>query len=456
MSFENVLKNQRKFFTKGNTKSIEFRLKQLNKLKAGIKKYEKSLNYALYKDLHKSKFESYATEIGYVYKSISYTIKNLENWMEKEYVQMPIYQMDSKGYYINEPYGSALIISPFNYPFQLLIDPLIGALAAGNTAFLKPSRLTPNVNKILEIIINENFDDEYIYFVKPEKGITSQLTKMDFDYIFFTGSTHVGKKVMEAASQNLVPITLELGGKSPAIVDDNIDLNLVAKRIIWGKMINAGQTCIAPDYILVKKSKQKRLINEMIKVIEDFYGKNPKKSADFGRIISKSHFERLKNLIDNEKVVYGSKVDENELYISPTIMGDIKLEDKVMQEEIFGPILPILTFEKYDEAFKIIRNFDRPLALYIFSESKQVQKSFVENISFGGGCINDTLSHIVNSKLPFGGIGPSGIGNYHGKYSFETFSHKKTIVKKTTKFSNDFIYPPYSSKILKLIKKIIK
>jgi aldehyde dehydrogenase (NAD+) len=454
MDFNELLKKQKDYFYTGKTRPYEKRVQALKTLKNAINKYESRIMEALSADLGKAPFEAYATEIGFSLTSINHTISNLSDWMKGEKVSLPIHQVGSKAYSIYEPYGAVLIIAPFNYPFQLLIEPLIGAIAAGNTAVIKPSEYTTETTQVMKDMFEEYFDEEYIKLVEGEREEVSQLIHMPFDYIFFTGSVPVGKVVMRAASENLVPITLELGGKSPAIVHQDADLETAAKRIIWGKMLNAGQTCIAPDYILAHESIKDELQEIMIKVIHEFFTENPKKSSDYGRIVNKKHFNRLIDLINQEQVITGGYYDQEELFIAPTIMTDVRLTDKIMSDEIFGPILPILTYHKVEDAIKVIRTFDKPLALYVFSETEGIQKIFIENISFGGGCINDTISHVASVHLPFGGVGSSGIGRYHGIYSFKTFSNQKSILKKTTKFSLKMIFPPYKNN-LKWVRKIL-
>lgn len=454
MDFNELLKKQKDYFYTGKTRPYKYRIQALKTLKKAITKYENRIMEALAVDLGKSPFEAYASEVGFTLTSINHAISNLSDWMKDEKVSLPIHQVGSKAYSIYEPYGVVLIIAPFNNPFQLLIEPLIGAIAAGNTAIIKPSEYTQETTQVMKDIFEEFFDDKFIKLVEGEREEVSQLIHMPFDYIFFTGSVPVGKVVMKAASENLVPITLELGGKSPAIVHHDADLETTAKRIIWGKMINAGQTCIAPDYVLVHESVRDELQEIMIKVIYEFFSENPKSSPDYGRIVNEKHFERLVNLINQDKVITGGYYDKEELFIAPTLMTDVQLTDKIMADEIFGPILPILTYHKVEDAIKVIRTFDKPLALYVFSETKGIQKIFIENISFGGGCINDTISHVASVELPFGGVGSSGVGRYHGIHSFKTFSNQKSVLKKTTKFSLKMIFPPYKNN-LKWVRKIL-
>jgi len=449
------IEKQKEFFKTNNTKDISFRMLYLFKLKEVIQNKEEKILEALKKDLGKSDFEAYTSEVGFVLKSLDYTLKNIRNWAKTKKVRRPIFMPISKSYVKYEPHGTVLIIGPFNYPFQLIMEPLIGALAAGNTAIIKPSDKTPETVEILKEIIEEVFDKEHVDVVTGNREAVSELIHSDFDYIFFTGSVPVGKIVMEAASKNLTPVTLELGGKSPAIVHKDADIEKAAARIAWGKYYNAGQTCIAPDYIYVHEDVKDRLLEGLIKEIVDFYGVEPLKSPDYGRIINHKEFNRLSDLIDDQKLYFGGEKIEEKLKISPTILTNVTWDDDVMQEEIFGPILPVLTYNKISEVVNIIKDKPRPLSLYLFTEDKNLQKKIEDEVPFGGGCINDTISHVSSPRLPFGGTGNSGIGSYHGEESFITFSHKKSMMKKSTKFDIRYIYPPYKGK-LGFIKKIMK
>jgi aldehyde dehydrogenase (NAD+) len=449
------IEKQKEFFKTNKTKDISFRMLYLFKLKEVIQNKEEKILEALKKDLGKSDFEAYTSEVGFVLKSLDYTLKNIRNWAKTKKVRRPIFMPISKSYVKYEPHGTVLIIGPFNYPFQLIMEPLIGALAAGNTAIIKPSDKTPETVEILREIIEEVFDKEHVDVVTGNREAVSELIHSDFDYIFFTGSVPVGKIVMEAASKNLTPVTLELGGKSPAIVHKDADIEKAAARIAWGKYYNAGQTCIAPDYIYVHEDVKDRLLEGLIKEIVDFYGVEPLKSPDYGRIINHKEFNRLSDLIDDQKLYFGGEKIEEKLKISPTILTNVTWDDDVMQEEIFGPILPVLTYNKISEVVNIIKDKPRPLSLYLFTEDKNLQKKIEDEVPFGGGCINDTISHVSSPRLPFGGTGNSGIGSYHGEESFITFSHKKSMMKKSTKFDIRYIYPPYKGK-LGFIKKIMK
>jgi aldehyde dehydrogenase (NAD+) len=449
------IEKQKEFFKTNKTKDISFRMLYLFKLKEVIQNKEEKILEALKKDLGKSDFEAYTSEVGFVLKSLDYTLKNIRNWAKTKKVRRPIFMPISKSYVKYEPHGTVLIIGPFNYPFQLIMEPLIGALAAGNTAIIKPSDKTPETVEILREIIEEVFDKEHVDVVTGNREAVSELIHSDFDYIFFTGSVPVGKIVMEAASKNLTPVTLELGGKSPTIVHKDADIEKAAARIAWGKYYNAGQTCIAPDYIYVHEDVKDRLLEGLIKEIVDFYGVEPLKSPDYGRIINHKEFNRLSDLIDEKKLYFGGEKIEEKLKISPTILTNVTWDDDVMQEEIFGPILPVLTYSKISEVVNIVKDKPRPLSLYLFTENKNLQKKIEDEVPFGGGCINDTISHVSSPRLPFGGTGNSGIGSYHGEESFITFSHKKSMMKKSTKFDIRYIYPPYKGK-LGFIKKIMK
>lgn len=450
------LKKHREFFYTGKTRDLEFRLKQLDNLKKAILRNESEIIDALNKDLGKSEFEAYTTEVGILLDSIGFAIKNLRKWARPKRVKTPITHFGSKSYIYFEPYGTVLIIGPFNYPFQLIFEPLIGALEAGNCAVIKPSTFTPNVSKVVSKIISETFDEKYVSVIDGRREVTTALINSPFDYIFFTGSVEVGKVVMEAAAKNLVPVTLELGGKSPCIVDKSANLETAAKRIAWGKFLNVGQTCVAPDYLLINKEVKESFIELIKKYIKEFFGENPKESKDYGRIINERHANRLVGLIDKGKVILGGEYDLEKLYIAPTIMDRVTWQDKVMGEEIFGPILPVIEYENIDDAIKMINGQPKPLALYIFTEDGRVEERFIKNCSFGGGCVNDVITHLATPYLPFGGVGNSGIGSYHGEMSFKTFSHSKSILKKSTSIDMKFLYPPYNSKKMKLIKKFLK
>lgn len=452
--YKTLLDKQKTYFHTNVTKMETWRIDQLLKLETMIRENESEILKALKMDLGKSEFEAYATEVGFLLDNIKKTVKHLKSWMKPQKVSLPLHQFGASGTVMYEPYGSVLIIGPFNYPFQLVMEPLVAALAAGNTAVLKPSEYTEHTSDLLERLIGKTFDESAIAVVRGDRKVTSALIHMPFDHIFFTGSVPVGKIVMEAASKNLTPVTLELGGKSPTIVEDSANIEIAAKRIVWGKFMNAGQTCIAPDYIYVSSRKADALIEAMKKSIQDFYGTNVKNSPDYGRIVSDKHFNRLTELMDYNKVVFGGETVFDEKYIEPTILYPVTWQDKVMEDEIFGPILPVMIYESLNEVIEEVRKRPKPLALYLFTENDTVQERIMTSLSFGGGCINDTLSHVVPHDLPFGGVGHSGHGYYHGKAGFLTLSHTKSILKKSTKLDIKVAFPPYKGK-LKLIKKLL-
>ncbi|HCY7131707.1 TPA: aldehyde dehydrogenase [Staphylococcus aureus] len=445
------------FFNTQQTKDISFRKEQLKKLSKAIKSYESDILEALYTDLGKNKVEAYATEIGITLKSIKNARKELKNWTKTKNVDTPLYLFPTKSYIKKEPYGTVLIIAPFNYPFQLVFEPLIGAIAAGNTAIIKPSELTPNVARVIKRLINETFDANYIEVIEGGIEETQTLIHLPFDYVFFTGSENVGKIVYQAASENLVPVTLEMGGKSPVIVDETANIKVASERICFGKFTNAGQTCVAPDYILVHESVKDDLITALSKTLREFYGQNIQQSPDYGRIVNLKHYHRLTSLLNSAQmnIVFGGHSDEDERYIEPTLLDHVTNDSAIMQEEIFGPILPILTYQSLDEAIAFIHQRPKPLSLYLFSEDENATQRVINELSFGGGAINDTLMHLANPKLPFGGVGASGMGRYHGKYSFDTFTHEKSYIFKSTRLESGFHLPPYKGKF-KYIKAFFK
>ncbi|WP_159886013.1 aldehyde dehydrogenase [Paenibacillus puerhi] len=452
-----LLQEHRHFFHSGRTRDLAFRLEQLHKLQESIQREEKHLLAALRQDLGKGEFEAFTTEISFVLQSLRSMRKNLRKWAKPQKVPTPLHLFPSSSRIVSEPYGTALIIGPFNYPFQLVMEPLIGAIAAGNCAVIKPSENTPNVSAVIRTIISGTFEDSYIRVIEGDKETTSLLIHAAFDYIFFTGSVAVGRIVMEAAAKHLVPFTLELGGKSPVIVDATAKLELAAKRIIWGKLTNAGQTCIAPDYVLVHEDVMDELLARMKEVIVRFYGPDAATSEDYGRIVSTSQFDRLASILEHDRsqVAYGGRSSRDDLYIEPTLLLAKSWEDAAMADEIFGPILPILAYRDLEQAISGIQSRPKPLALYVFTESKDVEERVLSRISFGGGCVNDTIMHAANPHLPFGGVGSSGIGAYHGKHSFDVFSHRKSIVKKSTRFEPGLAFPPYGDK-LKWVRRLLK
>ena len=454
--FDGLFQAQKEFFHSGKTRNIQFRIGTLKKLKDVIQEHEKEILAAVYADLHKEETDAYSTEIYGVYNEIKVAISNVRDWAAREKVTTPIFMLPAKSYIYKEPYGVTLIIAPWNYPFQLLMMPLVGAIAAGNTVILKPSEISSHTAAVLEKIINAAFPREYICVVSGAAPETQALLHLPVDYIFFTGSVPVGKVVMAAAAKNLTPLTLELGGKSPAIVHESAKLEAAASRISWGKFINAGQTCIAPDYVLVHESIKDAFIDELIKVILKFYGKDAATHPRYCRIINDRHFQRLTALIDVNKIVYGGKTDAADRYIEPTLLYPADWNDPVMQDEIFGPILPVIPYSDLDEVINRINDRPKPLALYMFLNDKAVRRKIIRETSFGGGTVNNTIMHIVSHYLPFGGVGPSGLGRYHGKYSFDTFSHTKSILR-----SYNFAVPVdiavlHKGGLMKFILKLMK
>ncbi len=453
IGMEKIFQQQQRFFLTDKTKSYAFRERELKRLLDVLIANEALFQEALVKDLNKSSFELYATEIGIVIASIRNTLKKLKSWMKVRKVKTPLYQFGSKSYIQYEPLGTVLIIGPYNYPIQLVIEPLIGALAAGNTVILKPSEFASHTEKALEKVLNKAFDSRVLHVVTGGVETTQKLLSLKFDHIFFTGSTRVGQIVYEAAAKHLIPVTLELGGKSPTIVDETAKISVAAKRIVFGKFINAGQTCIAPDYLYVHAAVKDQLIEMLIETIDEFYNNH---ETQYGRIINDKHYQRLTKLILKDNVIYGGNSDSKTRYIEPTLLDNITWEDAVMQEEIFGPILPIMTFNNLEEVITTLKQKEKPLALYLFTENKSVVNNVFNSLSFGGGAINDTIMHVANPNLPFGGVGHSGMGVYHGVASFKTFSHAKSYIKKSTKIDPKIAYPPYTEKQEKLVRKVLK
>ena len=456
MSIKQLVDKQREYFKEGNTKSYEFRKASLKKLYDTIIQHEELIKEALYLDLNKSSGEAYLTEIGVTLKEINYLLKHLRKLMKDKKVRTGIAHFPAASVISPSPYGVTLIMSPWNYPIYLTLASLAGTIAAGNTAVIKPSNYSSNTSNAIETLIKTAFDEEYITVVKGGREENQDLLNQKFNYIFFTGSTTIGKIVMEKAAKNLTPVSLELGGKSPTIVCEDAKIDLTAKRIIFGKLINVGQTCVAPDYVLVDEKVKDKLIDRMVFYIKEFYGDNPLENPSYGKIINAKHYERLLGLIENEKVVHGGKGNLEKEKIEPTILDDISLDSKVMGEEIFGPILPIITFKKLDEALEIINDRPHPLALYLFTTSNSTIDLVLNTCQFGGGCINDTIMQVASDYLPFGGVGDSGMGKYHGEASFETFSHYRSIIKKSTVIDVPLRYFPVSKKKEKIIKKVLK
>ncbi len=450
-----IIAGQQQFFNTNSTKNISFRKTQLKLLLDTIRKNEKILTDAAWLDLRKSSFETYSTELGLIYGEIKEAIKKVKRWAKPKKVRTNIPNLPGSSFVYPEPYGNALVIGAWNYPYLLTLGPVIGAMAAGNTIILKPSEIAPACSAVLTKILNDAFDAKYLRVIEGGVPVVQDLLSRKFDYIFFTGSTRVGKIVYKAAAEHLTPVSLELGGKSPCIVDKDAALKVAAKRIVWGKFINAGQTCIAPDYLLVHEKVKDKLLNHIKHYITSMYGKNPRKSPDFLRIANHSNFERLESLIIADKIYFGGETAGKELYIAPTILDNITWQDKVMEDEIFGPILPVLTFDDFFEAINDLKKRPKPLALYYFGTNKGRQKMILNEVSFGGGTINDTIMHISNPALPFGGVGNSGIGNYHSIHGFNTFSHHKSVMKRATWIDIPIKYPPYNLDKLDLIKKVL-
>ncbi len=455
MNIPQLVHTQRAYYHSDQTRPFSFRKEQLLKLKKMIEQNETEIIQALKADLNKSEFESYTSEIGFLYAEINLILKELKTWMKPTKVKTPTSHLGSKSYIYKEPYGVSLIVAPWNYPFHLALAPVIGAIAGGNTIILKPSELTPSISTLLNKLISETFDQEYFAVVEGAVEESQELIEQQVDLIFFTGSVPVGKIVMEKASQNLTPILLELGGKSPVIVDETANLDLAAKRIVWGKYTNAGQTCIAPDYLYVHRSVKPELLSKMKHYIKDFYSETPLLNEEYTHIVNHRHFKRLTPYLSEGEIVIGGGTDKENSIIEPTILDHITWEDSVMQEEIFGPILPILTYDDIDEVISQVRSNEKPLAFYYFSEDEENQEYVLNHIPFGGGCINDTLFHVANPYLPFGGVGHSGVGKYHGKASFDAFTNAKSIVKQTTKFDFSFRYPNTKNG-LAIIKRLLK
>ncbi|KLT71403.1 MULTISPECIES: aldehyde dehydrogenase [Flavobacterium] len=433
---------------------IGYRKETLKKLLYNIQKSEDLIVKALYDDFKKPEFEAVLTETNYVISELKDTIRNIRNWAKPKPVFPSLLNFPSTDYIFKEPYGNVLVIAPWNYPFQLALCPLISAVAAGNRVVLKPSELTPHTSAIIAKIIQKTFHVNHVEVFEGGVEVSNKLLAQRWDYIFFTGSVAVGKIVAKAAAENLTPVTLELGGKNPCIIDETADLKLAAKRIVWGKFINAGQTCIAPDYILIQKNMKINFISFLMQEITKAYGKKIEKSPDFARIVNTKNWLRLANMIDPERVLFGGETDANALYISPTLIEEPSLDSAVMKEEIFGPILPILTYETEEDIKNVISRYEKPLAFYVFSDNKSFAKKLITTYSFGGGCINDTVIHFSNKRLPFGGVGHSGIGAYHGQLSFDIFSHHKGVVKKANWLDLPMRYAPYKEKLV-AIKRIL-
>lgn len=450
-----IIERQRAFFDKGVTKEYGFRMQALIRLEKALVEWEEDLKEALWQDLHKSASESYMTEIGMTKSELSFVKKHLAKWMRQTPIMPAMGQLPSRTFTVAEPYGVSLIMAPWNYPVLLCLEPLIDAIAAGNCVILKPSAYAPAVSRVIRDMLHSIYPQKFVAVVEGGRDVNKELLEQRFDKIFFTGSVSVGKMVMEKAAKHLTPVTLELGGKSPCIVDETADIPMAAKRIIFGKLLNAGQTCVAPDYILAHTQIKEELLEELKKELRRALGREPLENPDFPKIINEKHLKRLQSLLEGEKIVVGGEVDERLGRIAPTILDEVTLDSPVMQEEIFGPILPVLTYECPNELEGIIKHFEKPLAFYLFTNNRLMEEWALKTFSFGGGCINDTIIHLASPHMPFGGVGASGMGNYHGKHGFEAFSHRKSIVEKFSWPDIVMRYQPYEEWKDKLVRKLL-
>ncbi len=456
MNYAEINIQQKNYFNSGATYSYDFRIRQLKKLSELVSANEEKILEALFKDLHKSRFEAWGTEVGIIKTELNYFIRHLKEWMKPEKLRTPIFHYIAKTYIQKIPYGNTLIIAPWNYPFLLTLRPLIGAIAAGNTAIIKPSENAPYTAQLVEEIINNNFDSQYLYVANTDVTGTEKLLQQKFDFIFFTGGTAIGKIIYEAAAKNLTPVALELGGKNPCIIDETANLNVTAARIAWSAFSNCGQTCVSPDYLLVHKNIKPLLIEKIISNIEIYFTKDPNKSNDYGRIINTKHVNRIAALLKGVKIMYGGKIIPEEKYIAPTIVEVSTLDAAIMQEEVFGPVLPIIAYETIEQALTIIQKNPDPLVVYLFSKNKPLIKKLIEEVSCGDMVINEVMLHFGHLYMPIGGKGNSGIGKYQGKYSFNEFSHKKSVMHKTFFPDLAIRYPPYSEKKLNLLKNLFR
>lgn len=456
MEMNVIVEKQKAFFEKNRTKSYEFRQKALLRLKRTIMYYEKEIEEALRQDLGKSDFEAYMTEVGMTLSELNYVEKHLRSWIKERSVLTPLAHFPAKSFEVSEPYGTVLIMAPWNYPFMLCMEPLIGAIAAGNCCVIKPSAYAPQTSAVIKKILSCIFPEEFVAVVEGGREENIALLEQKFDYIFFTGSKAVGKIVLEKAAKNLIPVTLELGGKSPCIVDETANLKLAAKRLVFGKYLNSGQTCVAPDYLLVQEDVKDKFLEYLKYWIDRMFGSEPLKNQDYSRIINEKHYERIMKLIEGETIIKGGYGNKERLFIAPTILDNITEKSPIMQEEIFGPVLPVLTYQYLKEAEDFIKKGEKPLALYFFTGKKQREKKILKEVSFGGGCINDTIIHLATSRMGFGGVGASGMGSYHGKRSFDTFSHTKNIVKRYQGIDLPIRYQPYTSGKKKLLRLFLK
>lgn len=456
MRTEELVKKQRDFFDSGRTFDLSYREQALNLLEQAILKYENRLYDALRKDLGKSRGESYMCEVGLTLSELRYMRRHLRSFSRNCRVRTPLAQFHAKSFTVQEPYGVVLVMSPWNYPVLLTLEPLIGALAAGNCCVVKPSAYSPAVSGVMAALLREAFPEDYVAAVEGGRQENQSLLEQKFDYIFFTGGVTVGKLVMEKASAHLTPVTLELGGKSPCIVDHTANLKLAARRLVFGKYLNCGQTCVAPDYVLAEQNIKDEFLGYVKKEIEKQYGKQPLLNPAYGKIVNRKHFDRILGLIDRKKLVCGGESDADALKIAPSVLDNVAEMDAVMQEEIFGPVLPVLTVKNMDEAYTFVKRRPQPLALYIFTSDQRTEERFLREVPFGGGCVNDTIIHLATSNMGFGGVGNSGMGSYHGRKSFETFSHEKSVVKKYTWLDLPMRYQPYTGIKEKLVRMFVK
>lgn len=457
INYASLYTSQKEYFHSGAPVPVDFRINSLKKLRSAVKAHEKEIEQALYADLRKSTYEAFATEFGQVIMDIEFTLSHIRSWTKPQRVTTPLILLPSSSRIIRDPLGTVLVIGPWNYPFLLTMAPLVSAIAGGNTVFVKPSEEAPNTAAIVEKIIGSVFEECYVKVVQGigAEVIPELMAEIRFDHIFFTGSTVVGQKIMELAAKKLVPVTLELGGKSPAIVDASANLDYAARKIAWSKFVNAGQTCVAPDYVLVHQTVKNELVDRIKKHFAKMAGGDARKSEDLGRIINKKHFKRLEKFLQQGKVLSGGGSNEEDLYIEPTLLDNVSAEDTVMKEEIFGPILPIITYRESREVIEWVEKNPFPLALYVYAEDKNVQQYFTSKIRFGGGCINNGIIHLGNPHLPFGGVGYSGTGQYHGKFGFDTFTRPKSILHSRSWFDIPILYAPYRQNV-KWMKKIFK
>lgn len=456
MKIDKIMENQRTFFNTGRTKKLGFRLKALNRLESSVKAHEQEIFQALKKDLNKSSFESYMTEVGMTLAELSYVKKHLPFWEGKKRKLSPLAQFPSESFTMREPYGVVLVMAPWNYPFMLCMEPLIGAIAAGNCCIVKPSAYAPHVSAVLKKMLSAVFPPEFAAVVEGGREEHSRLLEQRFDYIFFTGGKAVGQLVLEKAAVHLTPVTLELGGKSPCIVDETADLKLAARRLVFGKYLNSGQTCVAPDYLLVQKSVKEPFLNYVKMWIHKMLGKNPLENPNYPKMINEKHYHRMLELIKGEAILEGGFGEEARLRIAPTVLDYVSPDSPVMQEEIFGPVLPVLTYDTIEEAETFIRDREKPLALYLFTKNPDTEQRILRNLSFGGGCVNDTIIHLATSRMGFGGVGASGMGSYHGKKSFDTFSHTKSMVKKAGWLDLPIRYQPYTKGKKQLLRMFLR